>query len=139
LRRREAAVRTLLIARDNALAKLRLTTIFCGAGYNVVAASTGRDALAAMLLHPPDLALIALRLPALDGVGLIHAMRADPILRSVPALALAMLPLPRNREYALAAGFNGYMLEASPKAKLLARVQRLLEIHDSTIESRSGD
>jgi CheY-like chemotaxis protein len=117
-------MKTILVARDNALARLRLTSLLRGAGYRVIAVATGPQALTAMLVEAPDLALVGITLPEMDSVDLVQAMREDPRLREVPAIALSLLPLARSREGALAAGFSGHLLEPSPRAKLLAEIQR---------------
>jgi two-component system cell cycle response regulator DivK len=117
-------MKTIVVARENALARARLRTVLRAAGYGVTVAAGGRDALAAMLLQPPDVALVDLQLPDLDGVGVVQAMRADARLWAVPAVALSGVDRARDREYALAAGFNGYLRRPVARARLLAEVRR---------------
>ncbi len=118
------AKKIILVADDNAMARRRLHTLLRSAGYRVTTVATGQDALAAMLLRTPDLALVDLQMPELDGIGVVHAMRADPELRTVPAIALSAFALPRGREYALAAGFDAYLRKPAPREKLLDEVRR---------------
>ncbi len=117
-------MKTILVARDNALARLRLTSLLRGAGYRVIAVASGRQALTAMLLETPDLALVGLGLPELDGLGVVQAMREVPRLRNVPVIALRWLPLPWRRSDTPAGGFSAWLLEPSPRARLLREVRR---------------
>lgn len=133
-----SAMKTILVARDNALARLRLKTMLRGAGYRVIAVATGRQALTAMLTQRPDLALLDLQMPGLDGAAVVEAMRTDPRLRTVPRIALSGLSRQLDRELALAAGFNGYLHKPVARAKLMAEVRRWIEEDELAIESPDG-
>jgi chemosensory pili system protein ChpA (sensor histidine kinase/response regulator) len=77
-----------LVVEDNPLFGAVVVAALCRTGLTVEALSRGDDALERMKLAKPDLVLLDLALPAVSGLTLLTEMRADPLLRDVPAIVL---------------------------------------------------
>ena len=79
------------------------------AGYTVEVATTGEEAVAQALASVPDLILMDLQLPGMDGHEALARLRADPDTQRVPVVALTASAMPMDRERALSAGFDGFL------------------------------
>jgi CheY-like chemotaxis protein len=79
------------------------------AGYDVFLAVNGRDGVSAARLQKPDLILMDLGLPEMDGWSAAQKIRADETTKSIPLYALTAHTLPRERLRALNAGCDGYL------------------------------
>ena len=79
------------------------------AGYQVLVASTGSQGLSIAGREMPDLILMDLTLPVMDGWTAASHLKADPKTAQIPLLALTAHTLPGDRQRALEAGFNGYI------------------------------
>jgi two-component system cell cycle response regulator DivK len=79
------------------------------AGYIVVGAHTGREAVAAAHEHKPDVILMDLSLPEMDGWEAAREIKNDPEIAKIPLIALTAHTLPGDRKKALEAGFDDYI------------------------------
>ena len=89
--------------------------------------TTARDGLAGLALArslQPDLAVVDIDLPGIDGVELCRRLRADPATRAIPLVALSANALPADIERALAAGFDDYLTKPLDVKRLLAEIDR---------------
>lgn len=93
--------------------------IFTCAGHEVTEAGDGEMALAAVLLSRPDLVVTDIMMPVMDGVRLIHALRADPATTTIPILVV-------SGDWQLAVGADTTLAKPCPRATLLAAAERLL-------------
>lgn len=116
-------MKTILVADDNAVSRELVREALEGAGYRVVEAVDGGEALAKALEAPPDLALLDIRMPVLDGYQTVRAMRQDPRLTALPVIALTAFAMQGDREKALAAGFDGYLAKPIQIATLRSAVE----------------
>lgn len=100
---------TVLLVEDvednRELARLLLET----AGYEVLEAHNGREAVTLAMAHRPDLVLMDLSLPEVDGWEALRHLRADPDTADIPVVALTAHAMAGDRERVAAAGFDGYM------------------------------
>jgi two-component system alkaline phosphatase synthesis response regulator PhoP len=78
-------------------------------GHEVVGASNGKDALLEAVHQPPDLVLMDINMPEVDGLQTIAALRAIAPMRTIPIVAMTAHYSPSFREVALAAGFDEYL------------------------------
>jgi two-component system, cell cycle response regulator DivK len=78
-------------------------------GYRTIEAATGRRAVELAIEHGPDLVLMDVQLPDIDGVEALARLRADARTASVPVLAVTAQAMEGDRERFLAAGFDGYI------------------------------
>jgi CheY-like chemotaxis protein len=86
----------------------------------------GHDGLARIGTFRPDVVLLDLRLPGLDGAELCRAVRADPATREVRILAMSALPDHEARERMLAAGADAFLAKPFTLAQLEAELRRLV-------------
>jgi two-component system, cell cycle response regulator DivK len=79
------------------------------AGYTVVGARTGREAVTAAHEHKPDVILMDLSLPEMDGWEAAREIKNDPEIAGIPLIALTAHTLPGDRQKAMEAGFDNYI------------------------------
>ena len=119
-------MKRILIADDKPTGRELVRTILENDGFEVHEAVDGLDALEkARELHP-DLMILDVHMPRLDGFGTVEALRKDPVFTSTPILALTASAMMGDRERALAAGFTGYVTKPIRLATLRAEIDRLL-------------
>ena len=99
---------TVAVVEDNADNRLLLQAILDGL-YDVVEYENGIDALAGLAARLPDLVLLDISLPGMDGNEILARIRADDQLRRLPVIALTAHAMAGDREKYLAAGFNDYI------------------------------
>src|SRR4051794_27099087 len=110
------------VFRDPRGAGLRL------AGYETVCASDGKEALARVAAGRPDLVLLDLAMPVLDGLGFLRAFRADPANARVPVIVLTAAAERQTVLEAASLGAREYMLKSRFSMQdMLERVKRRLE------------
>ena len=101
-------MKTVAVVEDNADNRLLLQAILDGL-YDVVEYENGVDALAGLAANLPDLVLLDISLPGMDGNEILARIRADTQLRALPVIALTAHAMAGDREKYLAAGFNDYI------------------------------
>ena len=116
----------ILIADDVPASRELIGTILDEAGYNVIEASNGSEALNKARELTPDLILLDLHMPLMDGYGVVGALRADPRFSMTPVVALTASAMQGDRERALSAGFTAYIAKPIRVADLRAEVARLV-------------
>lgn len=101
--------KTILVVEDNAknLKLVRDVLQFCG--YEVAAASTGEEGVALAQAMPPDLILMDLQLPGIDGTEALAQLREHAATVAVPVVAVTAFAMQSDRDRALLAGFDGYI------------------------------
>lgn len=100
-------------------------------GHRVREARDGRECVGLAQLEPPDLFLIDLSMPVLDGWDTLRALRSDERTRDIPCVAVTAFA-EADRERALASGFDGYLTKPFRRKELIATVERLLLERHST-------
>ena len=119
-------VPTLAVVEDNADNRLLLRAIL-GDTYKLVEYENGPDALAGLARSRPDLVLLDISLPGMDGNEILRRIRADAALTSLPVIALTAHAMSGDREKFLAAGFDDYVTKPIvDENKLFTAIRRLL-------------
>ena len=95
------------------------------AGFDVAAMSDGQAALAAALAEPPDVMILDVMLPGLDGFEVLRRLRADDRGASVPVIMLTAKGQRADREAALGVGADLFMTKPFSNAQLIEAVRRL--------------
>ena len=92
-------------------------------GYSASIAINGRLALSSMAMHRPDLVLLDVMMPVLDGAGTLLAMRADAALADVPVVMMTALPeaLPKDRSL-----YQAALLKPFSEEQLFAWIEKLI-------------
>jgi two-component system, cell cycle response regulator DivK len=116
----------LLLVEDNEESRDGLSRHLRRKGYEVVTAVDGRQGLDAARAAPPDLILMDMSLPVLDGWEATRQLKADPRTRHIPVIALTAHAMAGDREKALAAGCQEYDTKPVEVARLLGKIQALL-------------
>jgi two-component system chemotaxis sensor kinase CheA len=120
-------VASVLVADDALPVRELQRSILENAGYRVVVAEDGADALAALGRDRVDLVLTDVDMPRMNGFDLTRAIRADPHLANVPVVILSSKGSPRDQQEGLDAGADAYIVkDAFGEGLLLAAVQQLL-------------
>jgi two-component system cell cycle response regulator DivK len=116
----------LAIVEDNADNRLLLHAIL-GGTFELVQYENGEDALDGFARTPPDLVLLDISLPGMDGKQILQRIRRDAGLSGVPVIALTAHAMSGDREKFLAAGFDDYITKPIVDESLLfASIERLL-------------
>jgi two-component system cell cycle response regulator DivK len=99
----------ILVVEDNPLNLKLVRDVLQFAGYLVIEARSGEEGLAAAAEEPPDLVLMDLQLPGIDGTETLQRMRADSLSPEVPVVAVTAFAMDSDRERAALAGFDGFV------------------------------
>jgi CheY-like chemotaxis protein len=118
------AKKTILIVDDEFGIVEVLESILSDAGFTVITAINGQEALTRMEKTVPDLVILDFMMPLLDGAGVIRAMRADKRLRSVPVLLASALPEKTIAERCN--GYNVFLRKPYKTERLMEEISRLL-------------
>ena len=113
-----------LIAEDNGKSMKLFRDVLRVNGYETLEATTGRQAIELAAQHAPDLVLMDIQLPDIDGVEALSRLRADERTAGIPVLALTAQAMQGDREHFLAAGFDGYLSKPVNVGDLLGTVRR---------------
>lgn len=109
-----------LIAEDNPVNRELLRELLEMREYTVVEACDGEEALRVIEQTQPDLVLLDIGMPVLDGFGVIRKIRENPCFASIPVVAVTAYAMQGDREKVLSADFDGY-LSKPVDAKSLAQ------------------
>ena len=101
--------RTALLIEDNEQNRYLASFLLERHGYEVVAAADGRAALDALTGFVPDVILLDIQLPGMDGYDVARLLRGLDSLRAVPIIAVTSYAMVGDREKSIAAGCNGYI------------------------------
>jgi two-component system cell cycle response regulator DivK len=117
---------TILIVEDNPT-NLKLSTFLLeSAEYTVLAATNGEAALTLAHEGRPDLILMDIQLPGMDGLQATALLKADESTRDIPVIALTALAMKGDEERILAAGCDGYIAKPLDYKDFLARIKSRL-------------
>jgi two-component system cell cycle response regulator DivK len=103
------AAERVLIVEDNDKNMKLFRDVLCAKGYSTLEATSGEQAVELAVEHAPDLVLLDIRLPDIDGVETLARLRADERTSSIPVLAVTAQAMRGDRERFLAAGFDDYV------------------------------
>jgi len=102
-------MKKILIAEDNPVNRELLRELLELRGYEVAEACDGQEALRALEKSRPDLLLLDIGMPVMDGYETVRRIRADATLATLPVLAVTAYAMRGDEEKILATGFNGYL------------------------------
>lgn len=101
-------MKTIAIVEDNPDNRL-LVSVLLSNRYNLQEFENGEDALNAFKTTPPDLILLDISLPGMDGVEVLQRLRGDPQLENIPVIALTAHAMAGDRQKYLDLGFDAYL------------------------------
>lgn len=114
----------ILVVEDNAKNMKLFRDVLVATGYRTLEATTGTEAVDMAAEHAPDLVLMDIQLPDLDGVQALRRLRADARTAGIPVLALTAQAMRGDRERFLAEGFDGYLSKPVDVRELIGTVRR---------------
>ena len=113
----------ILVVEDNEKNMKLFRDVLVATGYRTLEATSGSEAVDLASEHTPDLVLMDIQLPDLDGVQALGRLRADPRTAGIPVLALTAQAMHGDRERFLAAGFDGYLSKPVDVRELIGTVR----------------
>ena len=117
----------ILVAEDNPSNLEVLTDYLESKGYHLANALNGREAIQKTLELKPDLILMDIQMPEMDGLQAIRRIRQEASPASIPIIALTALAMPGDRERCLEAGANGYLVKPVHLKEMLGLISSLLQ------------
>jgi two-component system, cell cycle response regulator DivK len=117
----------ILLVEDNEMNRDMLTRRLVRNGHTVVVAVDGEQGVAMASSEAPDIVLMDMSLPVLDGWAATRQIRADPATRDIPVIALTAHAMSGDREKALEAGCNDYDTKPVDLPRLLGKIAALIE------------
>jgi two-component system, cell cycle response regulator DivK len=133
--------RRILVVEDNPLNRKLLRDVLQIAGYDVVEAHSGEDGLRVAQQDPPDLVLMDLQLPGIDGTETLRRLRQGCLGSEVPVVAVTAFAMAEDRVRASLAGFDGYVEKPISVRALPGQIEAFLaRANDGSGEvSRAGE
>jgi two-component system cell cycle response regulator DivK len=116
----------ILVVEDHEDNRQILRVLLGSAGYNMIEAHDGETALTTAASERPDLILMDIQLPGLDGYEVTRRIKADPALRAIPIIAVTSYALSGDEDKARAAGCIAYVAKPYSPLELLGKLREYL-------------
>ena len=120
-------MRTILIVEDNEKNMKLARDVLQAKGYATLEAVTGEDGVRVAIEKKPDLVLMDIQLPGIDGIETLRRLRADPSTASIPVVAVTASAMTQDRQKIVAAGFDGYQAKPLSVRPFLELVREVLD------------
>lgn len=119
-------MKKILVAEDNAALRELVRETVEGLGYEVIEAVDGEEALRKIRESPPDLVLLDIQMPKLDGTAVLQRIRQDQRLAALPVIALTAFAMRGDREKGIEAGFDNYLAKPVAVRELKKLLKEML-------------
>ncbi|AKG23540.1 PAS domain S-box protein [Calothrix sp. 336/3] len=116
----------ILLAEDNPANISTITSYLESRGYRFIVANNGKEAIEIAQAQLPDMILMDIQMPGMDGLEATRRIRAQESLANIPIIALTALAMPEDREKCLQAGATEYVSKPIRLKQLLATIQNIL-------------
>jgi two-component system, cell cycle response regulator DivK len=117
----------ILLVEDNEKNRKLAHDVLVHQGYRVADAESAEEALRLVRQERPDLVLMDIHLPGIDGITALQQLRADPATRNIPVMAVTASAMTHDRAKIMAAGFDGYQSKPISVKAFLVAVRELLD------------
>jgi two-component system, cell cycle response regulator DivK len=117
----------ILIVEDNEKNRKLVRDVLTFTGYRLAEAETGEEGVRLAKELRPDLVLMDIQLPGINGIAALGQIRADPAIRDTPVIAVTASAMTQDRQKIMAAGFNGYQSKPINVKDFLAAVRAMLD------------
>ena len=117
----------ILVVEDHEDNRQILRDLLASAGYEMIEAENGEDGVAAAAAHHPDLILMDIQLPILDGYEATRRIKSDPALKAIPIIVVTSYALSGDEDKARLAGCDAYVAKPYSPRLLLARIREFLD------------
>ncbi|MGG6241879.1 PAS domain-containing protein [Nodosilinea sp. AN01ver1] len=118
----------ILLAEDNDMNIATVSSYLTALGYRLIYAKNGQAAVEVAQTQAPDLILMDIQMPGMDGLEAMQLIRSDARCATIPIVALTALVMPGDRERCLAAGANHYLSKPFKMKELKVLIQQLLKL-----------
>jgi CheY-like chemotaxis protein len=119
-------MKKILVAEDNPASRELISEILSGRGYEIIEAGDGREALQKIEETEPDLVLLDIQLPILDGFAVLLQLRQNPRFAHLRIAAVTANAMKEDREKGLRAGFDAYISKPIDVVALRLQVDEML-------------
>jgi two-component system cell cycle response regulator DivK len=116
----------ILVVEDTEDNRQILRDLLGMAGYDMIEANDGAEGVSQATQHKPDLILMDIQMPVMDGYEATRRIKADPELKSIPIVAVTSYALSGDEEKARAAGCDAYIAKPYSPRQMLAKVRQIL-------------
>ena len=116
----------ILVVEDTEDNRRIVRDLLSSAGYDILEATDGEAGVAMARTHRPDLVLMDIQLPVIDGYEATRRIKADPALAHIPILAVTSYALSGDEAKTRAAGCDGYIAKPFSPRELLGKVRGLI-------------
>jgi two-component system, cell cycle response regulator DivK len=116
----------ILVVEDHEENRRLLRDLLTSVGYELIEAVTGEEGLKLAEAEVPELILMDIQLPGMDGYEVTRRVKANPALRHIPIIAVTSYALSGDDQKALEAGCDAYVTKPFDPAELLAKIQEFL-------------
>ncbi|MBL9134954.1 MAG: response regulator [Verrucomicrobiales bacterium] len=120
-------MKRLLLVEDNEMNRDMLSRRLARRGFQVQCVTDGQQAIDMASSNPPDLILMDMSLPVLDGWEATRRLKADPVLRRIPVIALTAHAMAADEQAAREAGCNEFETKPIDFARLVLKIETLLQ------------
>ena len=117
-------MKKILIVEDNEKNRLLIKDILLYYGYEVIEAENGKEGLEQAKKHLPDLILLDIQMPVMDGFTAIKMLKDDPATKNIKIIALTSFAMKGDRENIMEAGFDDYIAKPFDTRKLPEMVKK---------------
>ena len=118
---------TILIVEDNDKNMKLVRDIVRHKGHATLEARTGEEGVQLAILHRPDLILMDIQLPGIDGIEALRRIRAQPALDAVPVVAVSASVMPDDQRHIVSSGFDAFVPKPISLKPFVAVVERFLK------------
>jgi two-component system, cell cycle response regulator DivK len=129
----------ILVADDEPMNLRLIKNVLHSAGYKTLEAADGRQAIDLAMAHRPDLILMDVSMPVMDGFEAAEALKTDPGTRDIPLIAVTAFAMKEDEERILAAGYDGYVTKPIEIRKFIKDVAGYLHDQDVHCLPSPGD
>ncbi|HVN59320.1 MAG TPA: response regulator [Bacteroidales bacterium] len=119
--------KTVLIIEDNDQNMYLLTYLLEDSGYNVIQAFDGFTGKISAMEHTPDIILLDIQLPGMDGYSVARELRSVQELRSVPVIAVTSYAMPGDEEKARESGATGYIEKPINTDTFISEIEKFIK------------
>ena len=117
----------ILVVEDNEKNRKLVRDVLTFKGYRLAEAETGEDGVRLARELRPDLVLMDIQLPGINGITALAQIREDPALRHIPVIAVTASAMTHDRQKIMASGFDGYQSKPINVKEFLAAVRAILD------------
>ena len=117
----------ILIVEDNPKNLKLVRDVLQVRGYRTIEAGTGEEGVQLARDQQPALILMDIQLPGITGEEAFHQLRADPVTRAVPVIAVTASVMPQDQKRIMAAGFDGFQGKPLSVRELLETIRTILD------------